>query len=111
MADGGYFPNPLFEQEIAADPETKRAIGEFADLAFEGARLAAPVRTGKYLSRLTEEDSGVIGIGSWSPFWHFIEFGSVHNSPHAPLRRGVEYAGCLFVDPFARPHVHVLRAA
>lgn len=94
MAGITYTPNPGFEASLLADPLTKAALKAFADTALAGAQAAAPVLTGRYRASLAVDDSGPTpALISTSSFWGLIEYGSVHNPPFAPLRRGVSSAG------------------
>jgi hypothetical protein len=94
-----FTPNPGFEEELAADPATRLLMMGFAERALEAARAAAPVVTGRYRDSLdVAEYHGAPALISRSSFWHFVEFGSVHNPPHAPLRQGVAAAGFDMTD-------------
>jgi hypothetical protein len=90
-----FTPNPDFETELNADPETQAAMMTFKDIALAAAQDAAPVLTGKYRDSLFADEDGV---GSTSSFWALIEYGSVNNAPSAPLRKGVEAAGVGWSD-------------
>lgn len=91
-----FIPNPDFEELLSADPETKAAMDSFKEAALAGAQAAAPVRTGRYRDSLFIDEEG---LGTTSGIWSEIEYGSVNDSPSAPLRRGVEAAGVEWVDP------------
>jgi hypothetical protein len=94
-----FTPNPAFEAELAADPATHGAMVSFGRTALAGAQAAAPVRTGRYRDSLELLDDGEqVALISTSSLWGLIEYGSVNNSPSAPLRRGVEAAGLPFSD-------------
>lgn len=88
--------NPKFEEELGADAATKAAILVFANDALAGAQAAAPVLVGTYRESLFADETG---LGSTSSLWALIEYGSMHNPPSAPLRRGVEGAGVKWSDP------------
>jgi hypothetical protein len=96
MSAISFVMNPKFEEELAADPATQAVMMTFKDTALAAAQNAAPVKTGRYRDSLYVDDTGV---GSTSSFWALIEYGSTHNPPHAPLRRGVEAAGVHWSDP------------
>jgi len=87
--------NPSFELDLAADVETKAAMMTFKDAALDGARAAAPVRSGRYRDSLFADEDG---LGSTSSFWALIEYGTVDTPPHSTLQRGVEAAGLLMTD-------------
>jgi hypothetical protein len=98
-----YEPNPFYEVGIEAQ---ERYISGRYSIAKDIARLAklfAPVRDSKYKRRLLP---GVYrrriratpeGVEVPDPFRHWIEFGSVHNAPKAPVRRAVRAAGLRLV--------------
>jgi hypothetical protein len=96
MSAFSFTPNPNFEAEIAADPESKAVLLERANTALAAAQNAAPVLTGKYRASLFADEDG---LGSTSSFWALIEYGSINDSPSAPLRTGVEVAGVEWSDP------------
>jgi hypothetical protein len=91
-----FTPNPSFEAELMADPESQAAMMSFKDVALTAAQDAAPVLTGRYRDSLFADEEG---LGSTSSFWALIEYGSVNDSPSAPLRRGVEATGVAWSDP------------
>lgn len=90
-----FTPNPAFEVELLADPETQAAMMSFKETALAGAQAAAPVRTRRYRDSLFIDEEG---LGTTSGIWSEIEYGSVNDSPSAPLRKGVEAAGVEWSD-------------
>lgn len=90
-----YRPNPLFEEEIRAQPEHQKGMRTITKGVAKSVRAVAPERTGYYKRRVRAEGTKV---RARDPFWHLIEFGSIHNAVFAPLRRGVRAAGLRFVQ-------------
>lgn len=96
MARGTTFVrNPKFESQIGETDTVKNALKQFIGIALWAAKVSAPYHTGAYRRSLFRS---TVGIGSRSSFWHLVEFGDVNNGPYAPLRKGVEGAGCKWVD-------------
>jgi hypothetical protein len=92
-----YEPNPLFHKEVEAEIEFRLGIRGIAQAVAKLVQAAAPFRTGYYKLHVKALADGVVADDS---FWHWIEFGSVHNTPRAPMRRGFRAAGLrLVVNP------------
>lgn len=79
-------------------PELKRTqtpiLEESANQAVAAAKSVAPVRSGDYqrgIKTVVQGDKVFVSATDWKSHW--IEFGSIHNSPSAPLRRGVRAVG------------------
>jgi hypothetical protein len=91
--------NPSFESEMDEDPETKRALQEFADAALEVARSIAPVsggpKGGEFRDSLFADEDG---LGSTSSTWHIHEYGTVDEPPQAILRNAVAAVGVTWTD-------------
>lgn len=92
-------PNPNFEQEIAAQEETREGIAKAAEparsMAESFARQAgAPwmPRAGHETVEVQVDDDGVLLVNT-DHGGHLMEWGSIRNPPHAPLRRGALAAG------------------
>lgn len=83
--------NPRFEKELAKDPGIRESLRAPAQRAAAAAQSAAPHRmaSGFYVE---DTDTGV-RVGTTNSFFHLIEWGSVNNSPQAPLRRAVRATG------------------
>jgi hypothetical protein len=47
----------------------------------------------------TDRDSAYTRVSGPSSFWHFIEYGSIHNPPYAPFRNAAASMGLRFDDP------------
>jgi hypothetical protein len=87
--------NPEAIKELLSSPEAVAALGTATKVVEQNVRKAAPRRTGAYQDSITSgvrmEDGMPVGfVGSTSPFWHLVEFGSVNNQPYRPLARGAE---------------------
>jgi Bacteriophage HK97-gp10, putative tail-component len=69
------------------DPRLAAALRASAQLGLEYAQGIAPVFMGRYRDSLfvyeTTDDNGnlVTGVGTNSPYWHLIEYGSPWNGP------------------------------
>jgi hypothetical protein len=87
--------NPKFVSEIGETGTVKDALKQFIGIALWAAKVSAPYHTGAYRRSLYRS---TVGIGSRSSFWALIEYGTATNPPYAPLRLGVEGAGCKYVD-------------
>jgi hypothetical protein len=94
-----YEPNPLFEEEVQTQVEFRKGMYEINKGVAAAVIAVAPEHTGFYKGHIRAVEDGVVARDS---FWHWIEFGSVHNHPRAPLRRGVRAAGLRFV-PLPKP--------
>lgn len=103
MAPVRYEPNPFYEVGIEAQAEYIKGRYSIAKEIARLAKLFAPVRNPKYKRRL---QPGVYkrrikatpeGLEVPDPFRHWIEFGSVNNTPKAPVRRAVRAAGLRLV--------------
>lgn len=97
MSATRWIANPHFEEGIAADVATRAVIAARGQIALDGARNAVAVRTGHARDAYYFDDS-TMTLGSTSSFWLFDEYGSVHNAPTAPLRRGCEAAAVHWSD-------------
>ncbi|HYJ21630.1 MAG TPA: hypothetical protein VEW07_06380 [Solirubrobacterales bacterium] len=99
MAPVRYVPNPLFEEEVREQPQHEKGMRTITKGVAKAVRTAArPFRnTGYYERRVRVKAQSVVA----SDFaWHWVEFGSVHNPPYAPFRRGLRAAGIrLVMDP------------
>jgi hypothetical protein len=93
-----YRANPDWELSLRAQPEFKLAMGKATVEVAAAVRLAAePSRhTGYFVRKIA-----VVGnrVEFRDPFWHLVEYGSIHNPAYAPARRGVRMAGLRFNDP------------
>lgn len=95
--------NPGLARDISNGSEYRRALLEVAEACADGAREASPVADGDYRDGIeattADREGEVVGrvnANDWKSHW--IEWGSVNNPPHAPLRRGVLSAGLTFEE-------------
>lgn len=76
---------------VAQDPGVTAHLRQLAEMAVAYAQGLAPVVTGRYRDSLHviegTDDQGrhLVGFGSNSFAWHFVEYGSAHNQPHRVL--------------------------
>lgn len=98
---GRFRPEPIkkIALSVSRQPRYRRAIGDEAERVASLVRAMSPVRTGYYLRRVRAVGSRV---HTYDVFWHLVEYGSIHNPPYAPLRRGVIASGLRF-RPDPRP--------
>ena len=94
--------NPAYEAQLLRSPEMVRACGKAADHVAGEAKRAAPRRGSlgpgrrKHYVDMIDGVAGLDGRGAlgrvvalhFTSIW--VEFGSVNNPPHAPLRRGLD---------------------
>lgn len=103
MARVIYVPNPLFEEEVEKELEFKEGIWATSKKIAALVKAFAPVREAKFKRRLPPGvykrriKALTTGVMADDPYWHWIEFGSVHNTPKAPMRRGFRAAGLRLV--------------
>jgi len=100
-----WVPSPAGLKEVGFMPGMRACT---ADVATKYARLVAqltPKRTGRTRRAIRVQVSGVdresaytAVKGSWS-FWHFVEFGTIHNRPSAPFRNAAAQMGLRYEDP------------
>lgn len=85
--------------ELLDTPAAKALVTGGAKQVAESASELAPVDTGYYKRSLRssravrEPDRLVATAYTVDPFGHLVEWGSVNNPAHAPLRRGAERLG------------------
>lgn len=86
--------NRKLASQITSEAEYRRVMYDHAKDVATAARRNTPRKTGtaQRSIAITYED-GVYRVGGFDPFFHLIEFGSIHNPAYAPLRRGVIGAG------------------
>jgi hypothetical protein len=87
-----FIPNPDFEIDV-------EKLAEAAAEAVPLAKSYAPVRSGAYRDSIKAVVAGKFAYLVATDFKaHWIEFGSVHNPAHAPLRRGAQAAGLRVIE-------------
>lgn len=90
-----YFkPNKNFPKAFGHDPEYQNGLAGVAKAAAGAAKSFAPVETGAYRDSIqVVEDDGKVYVSAFDFKALWIENGSIHNTPSAPLRRGVRAVG------------------
>lgn len=89
-----FVPNRRFEEEIGRTSTARLGIRRYAEVAKRFAIGAAPRETDDYVRSLDVVDEGGKTYVRTNDFaGHMVEFGSVHNPPYAPIRKGVRAAG------------------
>jgi hypothetical protein len=91
--------NPLFEAEVRAQPSyallMRRAgdrVGRFADRFCQ--EIEAPwMQRGNEPTIVVVQQGNRVAVLNTDYGGHLMEWGSVNNPPHAPLRRAVRAAG------------------
>jgi len=96
-------PNPDFLSELNDEPGVRATRNAYAETAAVHARaIGEAIRdTGAYARSIRAEGNTVL---SDDPGAAYIEFGSVHNPPFAPLRRAVDATGATLTDRGADPN-------
>lgn len=87
-------PDPNFEAELARSVQYLEGLERAAQPAAEFAKSVAPVATGAYRDSIDVRRVGqkvYLSATDFKAWW--IEYGSAHNPPSSPLRRGARAAG------------------
>ena len=82
--------NPRFIEELKAEPGVRDELRSKASGVAGAAAGITPHAPGSFT---VSDDGQTISVGSDDPFMHLVEWGSVNNSPYAPLRRAVRAEG------------------
>lgn len=86
--------NRRLASQITSQADYRRVMYDHAKDVATASRLKTPRGTGAAQRSIAiTYDGGVYRVGGFDPFFHLIEFGSIHNPAYAPLRRGVIGAG------------------
>lgn len=93
-----YRPNRDFARELKRDPRTALAMRAAAELARARAEQLASAAGGPWMPSggrqiVVEQIGSHVRLVNTDHAGHLLEWGSVNNPPHAPLRRGVRAAG------------------
>ncbi len=95
--------NAGLAKDLQRSPELVKIVERAAEAAARNARAVAPVDEGDYRdgieATVVDGPDGPVGrvnAHHWTSHW--IEWGSAHNSVHAPLRRGARAAGLSFEE-------------
>lgn len=92
-----FIPNPAFAEEMALEPTTHEAMRPLAEAALAAAAAASKSRQFRAALSVEEGEHGPVLVCGWH-LWNIIEYGTSHNPPEAPLRKGVEAAGLTLTD-------------
>lgn len=84
-----------FERELRQQPQYKAAMAERAEVLGHVIEAAAPYKTGYFVRRVRPRGNRVF-LRDFA--WHWVEFGSIHNPPYAPVRRSVRALGLRYED-------------
>lgn len=93
--------NPALIAELAADKLLEAATEAQVARAVAAAKAAAPVDEGDYrdsIKAVPGDGDTIARITSDDYKAHWIEWGTVHQPPRAPLRSGVLAAGLTFKE-------------
>lgn len=93
--------NPRFIAEIRKQQEHKEALREGAEAVQEQATDIARQAGAPWMRRQAQtievQDAGdEVAVVNTDYAGHLMEWGSIRNTPHAPLRRGARAAGLHF---------------
>lgn len=90
-----FVPNPLRVAQVERQGIARARTKEKAEEVKREAEGIAPDHTGYYKERFVLTSAGLWGyrVGNRDFAAHLVEWGSIHNEPYAPLRRGVAAAG------------------
>lgn len=100
-----YRPNPAGFAEIGHMPGMRPFTTEVATRYAAAARALTPTVSGRARAAIRvmvpgeDRRSAFTGIRASRSFWHFVEFGTIHNRPAAPFRNAAGQLGLRFVDP------------
>lgn len=103
MSPVRYEPNPLYQAGIEKQEQFVKGRYSIAKGIVRLAKAFAPVRDAKYKRKLPPGvykrriKALLVGVQVADPFRHWIEFGTVHQAPKAPIRRAVRAAGLRLV--------------
>lgn len=89
-----YEPNPFYTSGIEKQDDFIAGRYRIAKRIAKIAQSIAPVHSGYYKAHII---ASLAAVGADDSFYHWIEFGSVHNQPKAPLRRAFRTAGLRLV--------------
>lgn len=103
-----FVPNPNLAEDLIGDPDVREGLTEAAEEAkplveqeLQGIGAPWMPRAGHELLEVESDEEGVYLVNTdWAA--HLMEFGSVKNPVHAPLRRGAAAAG-LRVEESPKP--------
>lgn len=98
-----YEPNPAYQVGIEKQREFIQGRYSIAKEIARLAKLFAPVRDPRYKRRLPPGvykrriKATLDRVEVPDPYWHFVEYGTVHMAPKGTIRRAVRAAGLRLV--------------
>ena len=95
MAAARFVAAPDAVQEVmrAADPALELAARALAVAIPEKVPVHEGVARRSYRPTVTRLGVGKVVVGIFSPFWHFIEYGTRFNPPYRPIQRAADSIG------------------
>lgn len=88
-----FIPNPDFEEELRAQPEITEALAKAATVAKGRTQPVRMMPRSGADPIVVTVDGDAVSLGNTDYGAHLAEWGSIHNPPFAPLRRGVRASG------------------
>lgn len=106
-----YTPNPEGVREIGFMPGMRAFTTNAAEKYARAVQALTPIgSTGRVRRAIRVTVAGADRqsvytdvTGSWS-FWHFVEFGTINNPPHAPFRNAAAQLDFRWEDPGKSMH-------
>ncbi len=89
-----YEPNPAYQVGIEKQHDFIAGRLRITKRIAKLVEAFAPVHTGYYKAHVI---ASLEAVGVDDSFYHWIEFGGVHNKPKAPIRRAFRAAGLRLV--------------
>lgn len=89
-----YEPNPAYQEGIEKQREFIAGRYRITRRIAKLVEAFAPIHTGYYKAHVV---ASLEAVGVDDSYFHWVEFGSVHNKPKAPLRRAFRAAGLRLV--------------
>jgi hypothetical protein len=100
-----WVPNAAGFAEVGFLPGMRACTAEVATKYAQLVAQLTPKQTGRTRRAIRVQVSGAdrqsaytAVKGAWS-FWHFVEFGTIHNRPAAPFRNAAAQMGLRYEDP------------
>jgi hypothetical protein len=100
-----FLPNPFFERDISTDEDHLDGLEAAAQKGAERAEMFARAAGAPWMKRAGALRTVVVArladrvrIVNTDHGGHLMEWGSINNPPHAPLRRGAQAADLRFTE-------------
>lgn len=82
----------IIDDYLEGDPDIVQGKLELAQMAVDYAQSIAPEDTGEYKDGIVARKNGTgVGIYFTDEISNLVEYGSIHNAPHAVLARTIEH--------------------